>query len=89
MRTGAPEYGACPQVEADAEPEVAAVLVLQDGLKPASVEVISRLRSLGVTPLLLTGDKGGPATSVAAEVGIKAEDVHAGLLPDDKARAPP
>jgi len=56
MRTGAPEYGTCAQVEADAEPEVAAVLVLQDGLKPASVEVISRLRSLGVTPLLLLPD---------------------------------
>jgi len=72
-------------VKGDAEPELASVLVLQDGLKAESVDVISRLRRLGVTPVLLTGDKGGPVTSVAADVGIKAKDVHAGLLPGDKA----
>jgi len=66
--------------------KVAAILVLQDGLKSASVEIISRLRGLGVTPMLLTGDKGGPATSVAEELGIAPQDVHAGLLPEDKAR---
>merc|ERR1740123_363455 len=67
-------------VKGDAEPELASVLVLQDGLKAESVDVISRLRRLGVTPVLLTGDKGGPVTSVAADVGIKAKDVHAGFF---------
>ena len=34
--------------------------------------------------MLLTGDRAAPAQAVAREVGIAPEDVHAGLLPEEK-----
>ncbi|WP_229848344.1 HAD-IC family P-type ATPase, partial [Kitasatospora griseola] len=45
---------------------------------------IAELRALGLRPVLLTGDNKLVAESVAAEVGIPAEDVIAEVLPEDK-----
>ncbi|WP_260475595.1 copper-translocating P-type ATPase [Streptomyces sp. WAC 06725] len=61
-----------------------AVLVVADAVKPTSAEAIRRLRALGLTPVLLTGDNAAVARSVAAEVGIDAEHVIAEVLPEDK-----
>ena len=66
--------------------QVAAVAVLEDSLKPEAATTIQQLRALGVRPLLLTGDQSEAARRVADAVGIAAEDVHAGLLPEDKQR---
>jgi Cu+-exporting ATPase len=46
------------------------VLVVADTVKPTSAEAIRRLRGLGLTPVLLTGDNEAAARAVAAEVGI-------------------
>ncbi|WP_081982292.1 heavy metal translocating P-type ATPase [Streptacidiphilus albus] len=62
-----------------------AVLVVADAVKPTSAEAVARLRALGLTPVLLTGDNRSVALSVAAEVGIDAEQVVAEVLPEDKA----
>ncbi|OXM46376.1 heavy metal translocating P-type ATPase [Amycolatopsis alba] len=62
--------------------EARAVLVVADTVKPSSAEAISRLRGLGLTPVLLTGDNEAVARAVAAEVGI--ETVIAEVLPKDK-----
>ncbi|WP_236791128.1 cation-translocating P-type ATPase [Amycolatopsis sp. GM8] len=59
-----------------------AVLVVADTVKPTSAEAIRRLRGLGLTPVLLTGDNEAAARAVAAEVGI--EDVIAEVMPRDK-----
>ncbi|GAA4899987.1 heavy metal translocating P-type ATPase [Streptomonospora salina] len=59
-----------------------AVLAVADALKPTSAEAVSRLRSLGLRPVLLTGDTSGVAEAVAAEVGI--DEVVAEVLPEDK-----
>ncbi|MGW3352122.1 heavy metal translocating P-type ATPase [Nonomuraea rubra] len=59
-----------------------AVLVVADVVKPTSKEAIARLRALGLTPVLLTGDHEAVARSVAAEVGI--DEVIAEVLPADK-----
>ncbi|MFJ2033673.1 heavy metal translocating P-type ATPase [Streptosporangium sp. NPDC087985] len=59
-----------------------AVLVVADTVKPTSAEAIRRLRALGLTPVLLTGDHEAAARSVAAEVGI--DEVIAEVLPADK-----
>jgi Cu+-exporting ATPase len=62
--------------------EARAVLVVADVVKPTSAEAVERLRALGLTPVLLTGDHEAVARSVAAEVGI--DEVIAEVLPQDK-----
>ncbi|QYX82092.1 heavy metal translocating P-type ATPase [Streptomyces akebiae] len=64
--------------------EVRAVLEVADAVKETSAEAIARLRALGLTPILLTGDNRAVAESVAREVGIAPEDVIAEVLPQDK-----
>ncbi|MEA2284746.1 MAG: P-type Cu+ transporter [Solirubrobacteraceae bacterium] len=63
--------------------EVRAVLVVADTVKPSSAEAVAALRTLGLEPVLLTGDSEATARAVAAEVGI--ERVIAGVLPAGKA----
>ncbi|GAA1982844.1 heavy metal translocating P-type ATPase [Isoptericola halotolerans] len=60
-----------------------AALVLRDPVKPTSAEAVAELKSLGLRPVLLTGDSEGAARAAAAEVGI--DDVIARVLPADKA----
>ncbi|MFF4150542.1 heavy metal translocating P-type ATPase [Streptomyces sp. NPDC001651] len=62
-----------------------AVLEVADAVKETSREAVARLRALGLTPMLLTGDNRRVAQAVAREVGIAAEDVIAEVLPQDKA----
>jgi Cu+-exporting ATPase len=61
------------------------VLVVADAIKDTSAEAIRRLRALGLTPILLTGDNATVARAVAAAVGIDPDAaVIAGVLPGDK-----
>ncbi|MFJ5836910.1 heavy metal translocating P-type ATPase [Streptomyces shenzhenensis] len=64
--------------------EARAVLEVADAVKDTSPEAIRRLRGLGLTPILLTGDNRAVAEAVAAEVGIAPEHVIAEVLPQDK-----
>ncbi|GAA1008370.1 carbonate dehydratase [Acrocarpospora pleiomorpha] len=61
------------------------VLVIADSVKPTSARAIRNLKALGLSPLLLTGDRASVATRVAAEVGVNF--VLAGLLPEGKVEA--
>ena len=63
------------------------VIRLADTVKLTSAEAIAELKTLGITPMLLTGDNQAVAARVAAEVGIAAADVIAGVLPSQKADA--
>ena len=58
-------------------------LVVRDTVKPTSAEAVRELKELGLTPVLLTGDRREPAERIAAEVGI--ERVLAEVFPEDKA----
>ncbi|HET7734802.1 MAG TPA: heavy metal translocating P-type ATPase [Nocardioidaceae bacterium] len=62
------------------------VLVVADAVKPSSAEAIAQLRALGLTPVLLTGDHGATARTVAQAVGIDVtpETVVSDVLPADK-----
>ncbi|MET8676153.1 heavy metal translocating P-type ATPase [Streptomyces sp. NPDC004647] len=62
--------------------EARAVLEVADAVKDTSAEAITRLKALGLTPLLLTGDNQVVADAVAAEVGI--EQVIGEVMPEDK-----
>ncbi|MFJ2114395.1 MULTISPECIES: heavy metal translocating P-type ATPase [unclassified Streptomyces] len=64
--------------------EARAVLEVADAVKETSPEAVRRLRALGLTPVLLTGDNRAVAESVAAEVGIADADVIAEVMPEDK-----
>jgi Cu+-exporting ATPase len=60
-----------------------AILVVADAPKETSAEAVRQLRSLGLTPVLLTGDNDATARAVAARVGI--DEVIAEVLPAEKA----
>jgi len=58
-------------------------LVVSDTIKPTSAQAIVELEALGLTPVLLSGDREAEARAVGAAVGI--ERVVADVLPGDKA----
>ncbi len=58
------------------------IITVSDTVKSSSSLAISRLRALGLTPVLLTGDNSGAASAVADEVGI--DTVNAGVTPQGK-----
>ena len=61
---------------------VRGLLIVADAVKPTSAEAVSLLKSLGLTPIMVTGDNESVAQTVAAQVGI--DEVVAGVLPLDK-----
>lgn len=61
------------------------VIGLRDTIRESSPAAIQRLRSLGLRPMLLTGDNEEVAARVAAAVGIDPADFFAGVLPAGKA----
>ena len=61
---------------------VRGAITVADTIKPTSPAAIARLRRLGLTPILLTGDNPGAARAIAAQVGI--DDVRAGVTPQGK-----
>ncbi|MEG3633211.1 heavy metal translocating P-type ATPase [Micromonospora palythoicola] len=58
------------------------LLAVADQVKPTSREAVRRLRALGLSPVLLTGDNATVARAVAAEVGV--DEVIAEVLPTEK-----
>ncbi|MDX1960536.1 MAG: heavy metal translocating P-type ATPase [Leptospiraceae bacterium] len=60
------------------------IFAIEDKIKVSSKDAIGRLKSLGIEPILLTGDNENTARKIASQVGI--EKVFASLLPEDKAK---
>jgi len=63
------------------------IIVVADTIKDTSAQAIEQFRTLGLRPILLTGDNARAAHAVAALVGIEAKDVIAEVLPADKVSA--
>ncbi len=61
---------------------VRAAFVVSDAVKPTTRDAVAALRSLGLRPILLSGDSEATAQSVAGEVGI--DEVIAQVLPAEK-----
>jgi Cu+-exporting ATPase len=61
-----------------------AALTVEDTVRDSSRAAIARLRELGLSPYLLTGDGAANARSVAEQVGIEPERVRADVRPADK-----
>jgi Cd2+/Zn2+-exporting ATPase len=59
------------------------LLGMSDMAREGAAEAIARLREIGIgRVVMLTGDQHGAAEAIAREVGI--DEVHAGLMPEDK-----
>ncbi len=59
-------------------------IAVADTVKPTSEAAIIRLHQLGLEAYLLTGDNETTARAVAESVGIRSENVIAGVLPAEK-----
>ena len=63
--------------------KVVGIIGISDAIKSDSVRVVKKLRDLGITPIMLTGDNRKTASAVAHQIGIK--KVYSEVLPKDKA----
>ncbi len=63
--------------------QLTGIILLSDSIKTTAQQLIQRLTSLKVEPIMLTGDNEITASTVAKQLGIKR--FHFGILPDQKA----
>lgn len=64
--------------------KLAGYIALSDSIRKESGNMLRKLQSMGIVPVLLTGDHGAAADHIASELGIA--EVHAECLPEDKLR---
>lgn len=77
-------------VDGSAREEVGAVravtlFVFTDQPKADSQVAIAKLRSMGLAVGVYTGDNASSAAAMASQIGVAADEVHAGLAPEEKA----
>ncbi len=65
-----------------ADRQLIGFIALRDTLREDAKETLDKLKAVGITPMLLTGDNVYAAAAIAENAGI--EDVHANLLPEEK-----
>jgi Cu+-exporting ATPase len=82
-RAGAAEAAGQTAVFAAWDGKVQGLLAVADTIKPTSAAAIAQLTSMGLRPVLLTGDNDRAARAVARAVGIT--EVISGVLPARKA----
>ena len=67
------------------EGKLAAVICIEDPLRPEAPEVVKALRKAGVTQIvMMTGDSDRTAKAIAARVGV--DKYYSEVLPEDKAK---
>ena len=76
------EQGKTAMILATKEKILGAVAVA-DTVKPTSFEAVAKLKKMGITVYMITGDNERTARAIASQVGI--ENVLAEVLPEDKA----
>ncbi|KAB1185063.1 MULTISPECIES: heavy metal translocating P-type ATPase [Haloferax] len=67
------------------EDELEGIVAVADEIRPDAKATVEKLRSFGLSVVMLTGDNEGTARAIAQQVGV--DDFRAGLLPEDKVTA--
>jgi Cu+-exporting ATPase len=62
-----------------------AVLAFGDEPKPGVQEALAKLRARGLRLVMISGDNAGAAQAMAARLGLHVDEVHAEVMPGDKA----
>ena len=65
--------------------EVCSVFGVADTPRPSSRRAITDLKIMGLHTAMLTGDSPGVASAIGKQIGV--DEVHAGLLPEEKVAA--
>lgn len=66
----------------DGEQETAALIALQDQIRPEAKQTVARLKELGIRCVMLTGDQPRTAAAIGSEARV--DEVYAELLPEQK-----
>ncbi|EFN57825.1 hypothetical protein CHLNCDRAFT_21268 [Chlorella variabilis] len=96
VAVGAREWAAAAEAAAASRPghilvyvgidgRLAAAVEIADELRPDAASTVQRLQRLGVRVVMLSGDQPATAHAMAQAVGIKPQDVYAGVKPAGKA----
>lgn len=59
-------------------------ITVADRPRDSSRDALAALKARGVTVALMTGDRRPVAERIGAELGLAPDDIHAGLMPEDK-----
>lgn len=67
--------------------QVMGAVTIADQARPTSAAALAALREGGVTAIIMmTGDRRPVALRIGEELGLKPEEIHADMLPEDKVR---
>lgn len=66
--------------------EVRAAAAFADRPRASSAPALAALRAAGAALALMTGDRAAVAQRIGADLGLRAEEIHADMLPEDKLR---
>lgn len=67
--------------------QVMGAVTIADQARPTSAPALAALREGGVTEIIMmTGDRRPVALRIGEELGLKPEEIHADMLPEDKVR---
>nr|WP_242516817.1 cation-translocating P-type ATPase [Corynebacterium mendelii] len=65
--------------------KIIGIIAVADPVRDDAAESITHMMSMGIEPVMLTGDNQATATAVGTRLGIDAANIHAQLAPGDKA----
>jgi P-type Cu+ transporter len=80
----AAQAAGCTAVVAGWDARARAVLSVGDAVRPGAADAVARIRELGLSPALVTGDSQRAAQVMSAQLGIPLERVIADVRPDGK-----
>ncbi|MCO5157187.1 MAG: cation-translocating P-type ATPase [Aquamicrobium sp.] len=66
--------------------QVMGAVTIADQARPTSAAALAALREGGVTAIIMTGDRRPVELRIGEELGLKPEEIHADMLPEDKVR---